>query len=53
MGSLTLLLLTSVALVLAGYATVVALRRLRAGKPKARTFGAWLRDLWDAASGVG
>jgi hypothetical protein len=53
MDSLTLLVMACAALVFAVYATVIAVRRFRAGNPKACTFGAWLRDLWDAVFGVG
>lgn len=35
------------------YATWLFVSRIRAGTPKAKSFGRWLRDLWDAVSGVG
>jgi hypothetical protein len=35
------------------YVTWLFISRLRAGKPKAKSFGRWLRDLWDAVSGLG
>jgi hypothetical protein len=40
-------------LFLALYVTWLFISRLRAGKPKAKSFGRWLRDLWDLASGLG
>lgn len=49
LGIVFLLSLLFVAL----YATWLFVSRIRAGKPKAKSFGRWLRDLWDAVSGVG
>jgi hypothetical protein len=47
------LLLAGCAVVLALYVTVRLVRRLRGGDRGPTSFGAWLRDLFDVASGLG
>jgi hypothetical protein len=46
-------LLAGCAVLLAVYDTVRFGRRLRVGDRGPRSFGAWLRDLFDVASGLG
>lgn len=53
LSALLVLLYMLMALFAALYATWLFVSRIRAGKPKAKSFGRWLRDLWDAVSGVG
>ena len=47
------LLLVGLATFLALYVTFRFVRRLRQGERSLRSFGAWLRDLFDVASGLG
>jgi hypothetical protein len=35
------------------YATYLLVHRIRRGEPRAKSFGLWLRDLFDAATGLG
>lgn len=53
MTGLLIFILLLCALFAAVSATWLFVSRIRAGKPKAKSFGRWLRDLWDAVSGVG
>jgi hypothetical protein len=47
------LLLIGCAAFMAIYVTFLFFRRLRGGDRSLKSFGAWLRDLFDAVSGLG
>ncbi len=53
LSALLTLLYMLMALFAALYATWLFVSRLRRGKSKPRSFLRWLRDLWDAVSGLG
>lgn len=53
LSALLTLLYVLMALFAALYATWLFVSRIRRGKSKPRSFLRWLRDLWDAVSGLG
>ncbi|MFD0724793.1 hypothetical protein [Lysobacter brunescens] len=53
LSALLTLLYVLMALFAALYATWLFVSRIRRGKSKPRSFLRWLRDLWDAVSGIG
>lgn len=53
LSALLTLLYVLMALVVALYATWLFVSRIRRGKSKPKSFLRWVRDLWDAVSGLG